>query len=142
MPYYIDFPVFNRTGGHWENVGAAALAAHAAMWFANHCAASVNSAEYQASVENALTEVKAAFDAPSVQEVENIFALLDESAETPLTPNQQEAEALLELEHDIVFYNAVIQEHRAGSVCLAGPTLNEARLARAHARMAQRQYLV
>jgi hypothetical protein len=32
MSYYIDFPVFNRTGGHWENVGAAATKAEAIAW--------------------------------------------------------------------------------------------------------------
>ena len=80
-------------------------------------------------------------DAPSVEEIENIFAILDEPTETPLTPNQQKGEALLALEQEIVFHTAIIRAHQAGAVYLAGPTLNESRIQRGQARMAQRQYL-
>lgn len=77
-------------------------------------------------------------DVPSI-EPENIFAILDEA---PLTPNQQKAEALLALEQEACFHTAIIRAHHEGAVYLAGPTLNESRIQRGQARMAQRQYLV
>lgn len=81
-------------------------------------------------------------DAPSVEEIENIFAILDEPAEQPLTPNQLKAEALLALEQEACFHIAIIRAHQEGAVRLAGPTLNESRIKRGQARMAQRQYLI
>lgn len=88
-------------------------------------------------------EAEAAFDAPvSAQEIENIFAILDEPAETPLTPSQLKAEALLTLEQEACFHDAIIRAHHEGASCFAGPTLNESRIKRAQARMAQRQYFV
>ncbi len=117
-----------------QNFIAAALAAHAALWFADHCAASVNSAEYQASVENALAEAEAAFDAPTAQEIENIFAILDEPAETPLTPSQLEAEALSDLQTIVLECDMAIRQHIADDGHLTDKANKEARLIRAEAR--------
>ena len=128
-----------------QNFIAAALAAHAAMWFANHCAASVNSAEYQASVENALAEAEAAFDAPTSAEIDDIFALLDTTAVSDACAECNaiediQFEALGELSTLRAEAEATIREHLQLGGLLTMPELTVARLVRSRASMAMRDF--
>lgn len=93
---------------------------------------------------------------PSAQEVENIFAILDnpahtaeewdaaclaiwapladEPAETPLTPSQLEAEALSDLQAIALECDMAIRQHIADDGHLTDKANKEARLIRAEAR--------
>ena len=71
---------------------------------------------------------------PSAQEIEDIFAILDEPAETPLTPSQLEAEALSDLQAIVLECDAAIRQHIADDGHLTDKANKEARLIRAEAR--------
>lgn len=75
-----------------------------------------------------------AFNAPPVQAIENIFAILDEPAETPLTPSQLQAEALSDLQAIALECDLTIRQHIADDGHLTDKLNKDVRLIRAEAR--------